>query len=439
MVLSSKQQEELNLAILGYFKKSGYEEAYQAFQKTTKLTPDSKHETVLEKKWRSIIRLQKKIFTLEATNRQLTEDLENAGRGGSKKRDTSLALPRDFARHALSNHRGAITVVVFHPVYSQLVTGGEDSTLKIWDYESGKLERTLKGHSDAVQSAHFNPSGGMLVSSSTDMSIKVWNFETYECVKTLNGHDHNVSCVRYLPSGDQVVSCSRDKKLKLWDIPTGFCTRTYSGHEGWVRQVAVSPDGQIAASCSSDETIRLWEIKTGKCLATMKDHEHVVEAIAFSDAKADETLVTFLDNKTKIDGIDNKKEEKYNIKDTKHTPDGSQNSTNNNNNSGGQFLVSGSRDLKIKIWHVPTATCVKTLVGHDNWVRSVLFHPSGKFIVSSSDDKSICVWDLTKNGRLIKKIEKAHDQFVTCLDWNRTIPLLASGGTDGIAKIWEAA
>jgi len=94
-----------------------------------------------------------------------------------------------------------------------------------------------------------------------------------------------------------------------------------------------------------------------------------------------------------------KKEEKYNIKDTKHTPDGSQNSTNNNNNSGGQFLVSGSRDLKIKIWHVPTATCVKTLVGHDNWVRSVLFHPSGKFIVSSSDDKSICVWDLTKNGR----------------------------------------
>jgi len=209
-----------------------------------------------------------------------------------------------------------------------------------------------------------------------------------------------------------------------------------------VRQLAVSPDGQIVASCSSDQSIRLWEIKTGKCLAIMKEHDHVVETVAFSDAKSDETLVTFLDNKTKTDGLEvTKKEEKYN-KDTKHTPDGTQNNTQNstpNNNVGGLFLVIGSRDRTIRLWHVPTATCVKTLIGHDNWVRCVLFHPSGKFILSSSDDKSICVWDLTKNGRLIKKIDKAHDQFVTCLDWNRTIPQLASGGTDGLAKVWEAA
>jgi platelet-activating factor acetylhydrolase IB subunit alpha len=41
--------------------------------------------------------------------------------------------------------------VVFHPVYAVLASGGEDGTIKLWDYDLGKLERTLKGHQEAVQ------------------------------------------------------------------------------------------------------------------------------------------------------------------------------------------------------------------------------------------------------------------------------------------------
>lgn len=35
-----------------------------------------------------------------------------------------------------------------------------------------------------------------------------------------------------------------------------------------------------------------------------------------------------------------------------------------------------------------------TFNSHENWVRSVIFHPSGKYILSSSDDKSIRVLDI---------------------------------------------
>jgi len=36
--------------------------------------------------------------------------------------------------------------------------------------------------------------------------------------------------------------------------------------------------------------------------------------------------------------------------------------------------------------------------GHDNWVRGVVFHPSGKFLLSVADDKTMRVWEL-KTGR----------------------------------------
>jgi len=52
-------------------------------------------------------------------------------------------------------------------------------------------------------------------------------------------------------------------------------------------------------------------------------------------------------------------------------------------------------------------------IGHDNWVRGLLFHPSGKYIISVADDKTIRVWDV-KNKRNSKTLE-AHQHFVTSL------------------------
>lgn len=52
-------------------------------------------------------------------------------------------------------------------------------------------------------------------------------------------------------------------------------------------------------------------------------------------------------------------------------------------------------------------------VGHDNWVRGVLFHSGGKFILSCADDKTLRVWDY-KNKRCMKTLN-AHEHFVTSL------------------------
>lgn len=52
-------------------------------------------------------------------------------------------------------------------------------------------------------------------------------------------------------------------------------------------------------------------------------------------------------------------------------------------------------------------------VGHDNWVRGVLFHPGGRFIVSCADDKTLRTWDY-KNKRCMKTLI-AHEHFVTSM------------------------
>ena len=121
-----------------------------------------------------------------------------------EKRTPSEWIPRPPEKYSLVGHRAPVNRVLFHPIFSVMISASEDATLKVWDFETGDYERTLKGHTDSIQDIAFDNGGKLLVSCAADMSIKLWDFTTYECTKTLMGHDHNVSSVAFLPTGKKI-------------------------------------------------------------------------------------------------------------------------------------------------------------------------------------------------------------------------------------------
>lgn len=408
MVLSSKHKDELNLAVADYLRSSGYTEAYNSFVQEADVSSDQLGEKkfigLLEKKWTSVIRLQKKVMDLESKVTETVKEYE--GGPTSKTRSNDTWIPRPPERYSLSGHRMPITRVIFHPVYNVMVSASEDASIKVWDYESGDFERTLKGHTDSVNDIAFDASGKTLASCSSDLTIRLWDFTGYECLKTLHGHDHTVSSVSFLPTGDFIVSASRDKSIKMWEVATGYCTKTLLGHREWVRIAAVSPDGTLIASGSNDHSIRVWVLATKECKVELREHDHVVECLSW----APENCTVHINEAV-----------------TAENPKAAK--------SNGPFLVSGSRDKTIKVYDVSVGSCLISLIGHDNWVRQVIFHPSGKFIVSVADDKTLRVWDY-KNRRCTKSIS-AHEHFVTCLDFHKSSPYVITGSVDQTAKVWE--
>uniref|UniRef100_A0A7N8WRT4 Lissencephaly-1 homolog n=1 Tax=Mastacembelus armatus TaxID=205130 RepID=A0A7N8WRT4_9TELE len=391
-----------NRAIADYLRSNGYEEAYSTFKKEAELDMneevDKKYAGLLEKKWTSVIRLQKKVMELESKLNEAKEEMTHGGSVGQK-RDPKEWIPRPPERYALSGHRAPVTRVIFHPVFSVMVTASEDATIKVWDYEAGDFERTLKGHTDSVQDISFDQSGKLLASCSADMSIKLWDFQGFECIRTMHGHDHNVSSVAIMPNGDHIVSASRDKTIKMWEVATGYCVKTFTGHREWVRMVRPNQDGSLIASCSNDQTVRVWVVTSKECKAELREHEHVVECIAWAPDSAHPTILEATGSEV--------------------------------------HMAAAASDFNLLTLAISFSCCFFHLhsVGHDNWVRGVLFHPGGRFIVSCADDKTIRIWDY-KNKRCMKTL-CAHEHFVTSLDFHKTAPYVVTGSVDQTVKVWE--
>nr|CAH7715641.1 unnamed protein product [Callosobruchus chinensis] len=169
--------------------------------------------------------------------------------------------------------------------------------------------------------------------------------------------------------------------------------------------VRPSSDGALLATCSNDQSVRVWTVASKECRVELRAHDHVVECVAWApDASAAPI--------NEAAGADNRK-----------------------GAHRGPFLASGSRDKTIRIWDVGAGVALFVLVGHDNWVRGLAFHPGGKFLVSASDDKTLRVWDL-RNKRCMKVLE-AHKHFCTSVDFHKSHPYVISGGVDQTVKVWE--
>jgi len=253
--------------------------------------------------------------------------------------------------HTYSDHSQSICCVENHG--SIIISGANDTSLRIFDTRVSKVVGSLEGHTGAVMCVQFDPwQGGevstsadgsgipYVVSGSRDTSVKVWDLRTQKCVHTLNNHHDWVRRVAF--DNQRIVSCSFDCTLKIWDINTGRCMRDLQGHTGSVNCFQYSARTLLLASGSGDGTIKIWDMESGSCLKTLKGHTDEVICLNFDDEKS--------------------------------------------------RLASGSFDQSVRLWDISAGKCEKVLRGHTDWVYSLYLQ--GNRIFTGSWDNTVKIWDV---------------------------------------------
>ena len=180
---------------------------------------------------------------------------------------------------------------------------------------------------------------------STEPPVKC--FLPKRLIHTWTGHNKGVSAIKWFPvTAHLLLSSSLDSKIKLWQVyGNRSLVRTYIGHKEAVRDICFNNPGTEFLSCSYDRYIKLWDTETGACKGR------------FTNGKVP-----------------------YCVKF--HPEDDMQ-----------HLFVAGTKDKKILCWDTRSNEIVQDYDRHLGAVNTITFVDQNRRFVSTSDDKSLRVWE----------------------------------------------
>ena len=294
----------------------------------------------------------------------------------------TMGTPLPSMRHPSQVHAMAVT-----PDGTKVVTGCEDTHVRVWGMETGKEVMTFVGHTSAVCAVAVTPDGFWIVSSSAS-DVRVWDMCTERQIHFFDSF--GMGDVVVSPDSCQFFSCSSDKAVCVWDISTcELLSEPWTNTvDGKACALTVSADGDQVLSCV-DNDIRIWDLATEAEVAVLKGHKDTVHGVVAPDGchivscseDATACLWTLSESHALVERL--VFEATSALRSVAVTPDGG-------------HVVAGSQDSAVYVWNMSTGTATLTLEGHRGAVNSVsvAVTPDGHRIVSCSEDTTLRVWDM---------------------------------------------
>ncbi|KAI3404239.2 SWD3 [Candida oxycetoniae] len=263
--------------------------------------------------------------------------------------------------------------------------GASANIVKENEYDLYNLVYTFK-ETQPVTAVRISPDGTLLAVSTAKV-VRIFNLETRGLVTELVGHTKNVSDIKFSPTNSSIIaSCSDDLTIRIWSFnkraSSSKCLKVFKKHTYHVTTIQFNSKGNLLISGSADETITIWDIISGRSLTTLAAHSDPISSLTL-------------------------------------TPDNS-------------IIISASYDGLIRLFDLETFQCLKTLTTNTSHgtatvslstkdlqnfpIGYVEISPNGKFVLSTSLDGVIRLWNYMEN-KVVKTFIAGEDS-VVCVKYN---------------------
>ena len=336
----------------------------------------------------------------------------------------------------------------------------DDREVLIWDLNDGKVLRRLKGTGSEIESLRFLPGDGRLLVEDRDEVDIVFDAASGAEVSRLRGadpqatpdgsrvvtaferktllvwgmrpdagstrpaeHRLGISQVLYDPGAALFVSASNDGTIKGWNPRTHEEVLRWTGHKDRIEKLLLTSDGRFLVSASWDRTVRCWDLLRRKPGPVFEGAAPLLlspcgaRALFLAPGGVEERDLA---RGTLIRRIRMERTEAVVMAVS----------------PGGERLIAGDLDGRLRVYDHETGVLVHTLRGHTREVKALLFTPDGSRAVSVGMDRTLRLWDVSTGRNIFTRVAPG------LLEKAVLVPgksLVISGDYDGSLSVWDLA
>ncbi|KAF9909407.1 hypothetical protein BX616_011186, partial [Lobosporangium transversale] len=372
--------------------------------------------------------------------------------------------------NTLYGHTNIIRCVAFSSNGHQIASFSEDGTIRLWGTQS---QQSNHGHTKAVFQVKFSPSGQHVASCSYDSTIRIWDSRTGRCIHVLQ---RPVKDIRYSPDGqlayfgiyndpcaylwdtqsgqvvhtlkppnwddsicdldfspiDYQIACGHlSGDVSVWNTQTGQLIYTLQGNGNLANYVLFSPNGHQIALYDEGKRIKVWTTHSGDLLYELEGLDLTGLFGRNFVYSPDSQRIAFIQDKTKLQLRSAETGElcfgiSFNMLQTgiAFSP-------------SSQQMVVGSKGGPINVVDTESETMVYRLEGHTNEIITLSYSCDGQYIVSTSFDMTVRLWD-AESAKCLAVIPFIGG-VVFALSWNITEEgcFLVTGCGAGSVRMWQ--
>ena len=291
----------------------------------------------------------------------------------------------------LEGHEFTVWSVAVTQDGQNILSGGQDATIRLWDIMNETELHKFVGHEGPVYGLVLTSDGKRLVSiADKDLAVKVWDLETKTLISSLAPNSAHVNAVAVSPDQRYIVTGGDDGITRFWDVDRGVNLRTLE-HQHGIYSIKISPDNRYMLCGSKQEplstkpgVVSVWDFELGILLKTLEGHKGHVTALAMT--------------------------------------------------ADSRFVLSGGQDGVVHLWDLETGTQLRTMSGHKSAIIMIHITPDGQHIITGAGDGTVRVWVL-RGGVLLQNLkhtDNVHSMAVTP-DGRHVI----TGSMEGLVEIWD--
>lgn len=312
-------------------------------------------------------------------------------------------------------HKAGVIGLAFSPdgqrIYSVDIHGG----IIVWEPATGKVLRSFQAQRQTVGVMALSADCKLLATGSNDSTIKIFDAETGRELRTLTEHIREIYGLAFSPDGRRLVSTDGHGVARLWDTSTWQVVHKWGGPRvakdiefSASGDPAFSADGRTLVVRGRDRDVWHFDGATGQTvrraelepIADPKDSRRgrfgvmrLAESKAWSGVSIAPEAIYLWEKRTKIpkkiEGTAGLLEtrESYWVPTVALARD--------------EQWLALSFSNKVYLVDLASGKRMHTLAGHINGVRQLVFSPDGKVLASGSYDCTVKLWDVA-TGRALR-------------------------------------